>query len=62
MDADENDAVNVYMQELASVPPLTKEEEAQMFQEMEQSGKRGDLAERRLIEGNLHLVLPIAER
>ena len=62
MDADENDSVKMYMQELASVLPLTREEEAQMFQEMEASGERGELAERRLIEGNLHLVLPIAER
>jgi len=62
MDADENDAVKLYVQELASVLPLTKEEEAHMFEEMEQSGERGELAERRLIEGNLHLVLPIAER
>jgi DNA-directed RNA polymerase sigma subunit (sigma70/sigma32) len=58
----ENDAVNLYKNELATVPSLTQEEEAHLWQEMEQPGERGNLAERRLIEGSLHLVLPIVEQ
>ena len=62
MNPDDDDAVKVYVQELGTVQPLTKQEEARLFQEMQQLGERKELAERRLIESHLHQVLPIAER
>ena len=62
MNSDDNDPVKTYVRELATVQPSTKEEEKHLFQEIEQGGERGVLAERRLIESNLQLVLPIAER
>lgn len=62
MNPDDDLAVKMYVQELATVQPLTKQEEARLFQEMLQPGERGVLAERRLIESHLHRVLPIAER
>ena len=58
----DDDPVEVYRREIASVSPLTKEEQAHLFQEASQSGERGEDAKRRLIENYLYLVLPIAER
>ena len=58
----DDDPVEVYRREIASVSPLTKEEEAHLLQEVKQSGERGEDANRRLVENYLYLVLPIAER
>jgi RNA polymerase primary sigma factor len=58
----DDDPVEVYRREIASVSPLTKEEEAHLFQEARQSGERAEDAKRRLIENYLYLVLPIAEQ
>src|SRR5881409_1034220 len=62
MALDDDDPVEVYRREVATVSPLTKEEEAHLFKEARQSGERGEVAKRRLIESHLHLVLPVAER
>ncbi len=62
MDLDDNDPVKMYLREVASVQPLTKEEETHLFQELRKSGELREVAERRLLESKLHLVLPIAER
>jgi len=62
MDLDDNDPVKMYVREVASVQPLTKEEETHLFQELRKSGELREVAERRLLESKLHLVLPIAER
>ena len=62
MDPDNDDPVTVYLRELATLPPLTKEEEAHLFQESAQTGERAENAKRRLLESRLPLVLPIAER
>jgi|ERR1700687_350832 DNA-directed RNA polymerase sigma subunit (sigma70/sigma32) len=61
MDFDD-DPVKVYLRELATAPPLTKEEEAQLFHESAQTGEQAEMAKRRLLESRLPLVLPIAER
>jgi RNA polymerase primary sigma factor len=58
----DDDPVEFYRREIATVSPLTKEEEAHLFKEARQSGERGEVAKRRLIECHLHLVLPVAER
>ncbi|HEV2730864.1 MAG TPA: sigma-70 family RNA polymerase sigma factor [Terriglobales bacterium] len=62
MPLDDDDPVEIYRREIATVSPLTMDEEAHLFQEATQSGERGEVAKRRLIESYLHLVLPIAER
>jgi DNA-directed RNA polymerase sigma subunit (sigma70/sigma32) len=62
MNTDDQDALKMYIQELGTVQPLTTQDEARLFQEMQQDDERGKLAERRLIESHLHQVLPIAER
>lgn len=62
MGLDNDDPVNAYRREIATISPLTKDEEAHLFEEAGQSGERGEGAKRRLIESHLHLVLPVAER
>ena len=62
MALEDDDPVEVYRREIATVSPLTKDEEACLFQEARQSGERGEVAKKRLIESHLHLVLPVAER
>ena len=62
MDLDDDDPVKMYLREVANVQPLTKEEETHLFQELRKSSELGKVAERRLLESKLHLVLPIAER
>jgi RNA polymerase primary sigma factor len=58
----DDDPVKVYLRELGTAPTLTKEEEAQLFQESAQTGVQAEIAKRRLLESRLPLVLPIAER
>ena len=57
-----DDPVKMYEREVATVQPLTSEEEARLFVQAEQSGELGELAKRRLIESRLHLVIPIARQ
>ena len=54
--------MTVYLRELATVPPLTKDEEIRLFHESVQTGEQAEIAKRRLLESRLPLVLPIAER
>jgi RNA polymerase primary sigma factor len=62
MNTNNDDPVTVYIRELATLPPLTKEEEARLFHESAQTGEQAESAKRRLLESRLSLVLPIAER
>ena len=62
MDLDDDNPVMVYLRELATVPPLTKEEEVRLFCESVQTGEQAEIAKRRLLESRLPLVIPIAER
>jgi len=57
-----DDPVEMYKRELATVTPLTEEEEIRLFREAVQPGEPGEIAKRRLIEANLHLVLPVVDR
>ena len=62
---DPNDPVAMYIREAASVEPLSKAEESELFQRLGRSGNWDDEAEnaaRRLIESHLRLVVTIAER
>jgi DNA-directed RNA polymerase sigma subunit (sigma70/sigma32) len=62
MALDHDDPVELYRREVATVSPLTREEEAHLFQEARRLGEAGEVAKRRLIESHLQLVLLIAER
>ena len=60
-----HDPLSMYLEELASVQPLTNDEEIALFGQMRQHEKgdeRWDIAARRLIENRLHMVVSIAER
>jgi DNA-directed RNA polymerase sigma subunit (sigma70/sigma32) len=56
-----DDPLEVYRREIATVSPLTKEEQAHLFKEARRSGEPGEIAKKRLLESHLHLVLPVAE-
>ncbi|MFB0528305.1 MAG: RNA polymerase sigma factor RpoD/SigA [bacterium] len=53
------DSVKLYMQELRTIPQVTEKEMAELFPKI----KKGDgRAKKRVIEGNLRLVISIAKR
>ena len=63
--SDPNEPVAVYLREVAKVSPLTNEEEAELFRQLEGSDDWDEEQEnvaRRLIESQLALVVTIAER
>jgi DNA-directed RNA polymerase sigma subunit (sigma70/sigma32) len=62
---DSADPVAMYLREVAKVKPLTKDEEAALFQQLGRWGdwdEKGENAARRLIESQLALVVSIADR
>ncbi|MGB9104514.1 MAG: sigma factor, partial [Terriglobales bacterium] len=62
---DLDDPVAMYLREAASIEPLSKAEETELFQRLGHSGNWDEDAEtaaRRLIESHLQLVVAIAER
>jgi RNA polymerase primary sigma factor len=65
VDHDPNDPVVVYMSEIARIAPLAKDEEIQLFRQLEGPGDwdegRENIA-RRLIEGHLAQVVSIAKK
>lgn len=61
-ESDSNDALKFYLQELASIPPLTKAEETVLLRQLQTQDEKAELAVKRLIEANLLLVVSIAER
>jgi RNA polymerase primary sigma factor len=58
----ENDPLLVYMREIECIQPLTKSEEEELSQHVLARDAEAESAGRRLIEGNLKLVVSIAER
>jgi DNA-directed RNA polymerase sigma subunit (sigma70/sigma32) len=58
----ENDPLSFYLRELATIQPLTEEEETVLLQESRSQDEHAELASRRLIEAKLSLVVSIAER
>jgi RNA polymerase primary sigma factor len=62
MTLDINDPLRVYLLELATIPPLTRDEETQLLQRLRAKDELTESATRRLIEANLSLVVSIAER
>jgi RNA polymerase primary sigma factor len=62
---DPDDPVGVYIRELGNIEPLTKDEEAKLFQELgnkDGSDKTRENVERRLIESRLALVVGVAQK
>ena len=58
----DDDPLKAYLRELGTVQPLTKDEESELWQQTENGGDQRALAQRRLIESKLSLVVAIAER
>ena len=56
------DPVRMYLKEIGKVPLLSAEEEIALAQTMEQGGKEGEAAKKKLAEANLRLVVSIAKR
>ena len=57
-----DDPVKMYLSEVATVQPLTKDEEGKLWERIRKRDEESESAAKRLIEGSLHLVIPIAER
>ena len=57
-----DDPVALYRAEVCKVPPMSAAEEILCVQNLRAGGRQAKLAEKRLLEANLHLVVPIAER
>src|SRR5260370_14430266 len=62
MSLDANDPLKFYLRELATISPLTKDEETALLQHVRTQDQLAESAARRLIEANLSLVVSIAER
>ncbi len=59
---DANDPLKFYLNELRTIRPLTRDEETDLLQHVRTQDELAESAARRLIEANLSLVVPIAER
>jgi RNA polymerase primary sigma factor len=59
---DDDAPVRMYLRELSKVPPLEEGEQADLLQHIRNQDDPGELATKRLIEANLYLVVPVAER
>ena len=62
MSLDANDPLKFYLHELGTIRPLTRDEETDLLQHVRTQDELAESAGRRLIEGNLSLVVSIAER
>ena len=62
MSLDKNDPLTHYLSELATIQPLAKDEEPDLFQHVRNQDEQAESAARRLIETKLLLVVSIAER
>ena len=58
----DDDPVEVYLHEIGTVPPLTKDEEIDLLQHVRAHDQQAESAGKRLLEANLRLVVSIAER
>ena len=61
---DPDDPVAMYMRELSTIEPLTKDEETSLFQGLRSTigTDQGETIERRLIESQLPLVASVAQK
>jgi len=58
----EDDPVRVYLNEMGKVPPLTREQEMDCVRHIRAQDEQAEVAEKDLVEANLHLVVLIAEK
>lgn len=57
----DSEHLNHYLEEIASVPPLTEDEEKELIASINDPGRKGDKARKRLNEGYLRLVVWISK-
>jgi len=62
MSLDANDPLKCYLSEVATIRPLTRDEETNLLQHVRTQDEQAESSARRLIEANLSLVVSIAER
>ena len=58
----EDDPIEVYLREVATVPPLTQDEEMALTRHVLANDEDAESAGKRLVEANLAMVISIAER
>jgi DNA-directed RNA polymerase sigma subunit (sigma70/sigma32) len=56
------DPVELYLSQVAKVPPLSKEEENTLFEQLRQGDDPDASAERKLVESRLSLVVDVAKQ
>lgn len=61
-DMNDDDPLKFYLNELATVQPLTNRERADLLTQIRSGNNQAEQAEKRLIEANLSMVVVIAER
>ena len=62
MTIDPNDPVQFYLREVRGIQPLTPHEETELLRRVRAQDEHAESASRRLIEGNLALVVSIVDR
>jgi RNA polymerase nonessential primary-like sigma factor len=58
----DDDPVQVYLREVAAVPPLTKDQEIELSRHVLANDQQAESAGKTLVEANLAMVVSIAER
>ena len=58
----DDDPVQVYLREVAAVPPLTKDQEIELSRHVLANDQQAESAGKSLVEANLAMVVSIAER
>jgi DNA-directed RNA polymerase sigma subunit (sigma70/sigma32) len=61
-DLSDDDPLKFYLRELAAVQPVTSNEGTELLKQMRSDNEQAQLAEKRLIEANLSLLVTVAER
>ena len=57
-----DDPAGLYLSEVHKVPPISREEEIRCLQHVQDGDQQAKSSEKRLVKGNLYLVVSIAER
>ena len=58
----EDDPVQIYLREVATIPPLTKDQEIELSRHVLANDQQAECAGKTLVEANLAMVISIAER
>jgi|HubBroStandDraft_6_1064221.scaffolds.fasta_scaffold1277135_2 RNA polymerase primary sigma factor len=57
-----DDPLEMYLREVRTIPPLTKEDESQLLEHVRAKDDQAEAAARTLVEANLSLVVSVAEQ